>query len=483
MRTLFNISVHPNVDKKSFIRWKQRDIHDKREQMKYNMTRLESNNETNTELIERLKRLLAAIEGSPNTKYFADVDLCVKTATGESKKDKPVLNPNAPTYKMMIESLVEQIITKTSEQTAGDRSSFFLAQLKEHLGKLEDMMKSDTKEYEVLVEERSKHILSEDLHTGFDSTMINRNTAPTPPAPSTSKKTVQTTEVLNPGAVPQKQEQEENVDDVKASPDTLKFGEIKEGDYIAARNFMGQHPWIVNEKEKDGLIMEAFERELAGKTADMKRLVHNSLLLQYCASLGKDGINMFFSRIGNKDHPANAAFMKDVQFTIDHIKTRCNVIRETKGTSESAEEVEQIQLYSVDPNTEITVSVPPADSEDPATQEARKMFEQLDIRLQNAAKTQSLDEINKVLAEMSVPEAEEAVKHLDLCGVLSVEEKIYDATKWEEEKREKLAKGQFSEDLLKEAEAQKENASVPEPKAESKPESKPQVHSTIDEVD
>lgn len=482
-----NILVHPNVDKKSFIRWKQRDIHDKREQLKYNMLRLESNNETNTELIARVKRLLAAAEQDP-AKYFADVDLSVKTARGDSTKEHPALNPQAPPYMVMIESLVEQIVTKATDAPSKDRNAVFVAEIKEHLAKLEKMLADDTEEYNKLVEERSRHILSEDIHTGFDSTLINKSAAHAAPQPSSSAsssgtKTVQTTEVLNPGTVAKPVATEEDPDDVKASPDALKFGEIKAGDYNAARQYMVDHPWIVTEKEKDGLVMEAFQRQLDGKTAEMERIVHNALLIQYCATLGADGINMFFSRIGQQTHPANAAFLKDVKFTVDHIKERCKILQASKGAEEK--DVEQIQLYSVDPNTEITVNVPPEDSEDPAIQEARRMFEQLDVRLREAAATKSLDEINKVLADMSVPEAEEAVKHLDLAGVLSVEEKIYDATQWQEEKREKLAKGEFSEDLLREAEAQKAAAASEEVSEESsvKPAVEPEVHSTIDEVD
>lgn len=457
--------------------------------MKYNLIRLESNNETNVELIARVKRLLAAAEQDP-AKYFADAELSVKVATGDSKKEKPELNPQAPPYKIMIESLVEQIITKTSDKPSGERNVFFIAEIKQHLEKLEKMLADDTVEYHKLVEERSRHILSEDIHTGFDSTMINKNVDKEPvPPPSSSKstsKTVETTEVLNPNAVAKPAAtEEEDPDEVKASPDALEFGKIKRGNYEAARNFMVQHPWIVSEKEKDGLVMEAFQRQLDGKTAEMEQLVHNALLLQYCATLGRDGINMFFSRISQVTHPANEAFLKDVKFTTDHIKERCKVLKENEKKQEEGEDVEQIQLYSVDPNTEITVNVPPEDSEDPAVQEARRLFEQLDVRLREAAATKSLEAINKVLADMSVPEAEDAVKHLDLAGVLSVEEKIYDATKWEEEKRQKLAKGEFSEDLLKEAEAKRAAANSDEitEVEEPKPVAGQPSQSTIDEVD
>ncbi|KAF5102637.1 hypothetical protein D0Z03_000382 [Geotrichum reessii] len=459
---------------------KQRDIHQKREIMKQNMIRLEINNEVSAELIERLKRLVAAAEKN-YAELFASVDLCVKVAQGDSTIQKPKTSPQAPTYNKMIESLVVQVITAVSEKPSSERQKDFITELKGHLNKLETTLETETKEYNDLVDERSKHILSEDLYTGFDSTLINHNDQAKKPSAgdSSSKQTVTTTEVLNPGALTKQNEafiaKDENPDEVKASPDTIKFGEIKVGDYEKAHQYLVQHPWIVNEKEKDGLIMTAFEKELAGKTEDMKRIVHNSLLIQYCATLGRDGINMFFARAGQKNHPANDAFLKDVDFTINHIKTRCQILRDQKDEEDPSEQVEQIQLYSVDPNTEIAVHVPPEHSEDPEVQEARRMFDQLDPELKAAALTCKLDEINKVLAKLSVPEAEEAVRQLDVSGVLSVEEKIYDATKWEEEKREKLAKGEFSEDLLREQEAK--NQQDEETKASAK------AQSTIEDVD
>ncbi|KAF5101290.1 hypothetical protein D0Z00_000960 [Geotrichum galactomycetum] len=475
-----DIEVHPNVDKKSFIRMKQRDIHQKREIMKQNMIRLEINNEVSAELIERLKRLVAAAEKN-YAELFASVDLCVKVAQGDSTIQKPKTSPQAPTYNKMIESLVSQVIATVSDKPSSEREQAFITELKGHLNKLETTLAAETKEYHDLVEERSRHILSEDLHTGFDSTLINHNaqTSQPPASKSSSKQTVTTTEVLNPGTLAKTNEatNDEDSDEVKASPDTIRFGEIKVGDYEKAHKYLIDHPWIVNEKEKDGLIMTAFEKELAGKTEDMKRIVHNSLLIQYCATLGRDGINMFFARAGTKNHPANDAFLKDVNFTIDHIKTRCQILRDQKDEEESSEQVEQIQLYSVDPNTEIAVHVPPEDSEDPAVQEARRLFNQLDPELKTAALTCKLDEINKVLAKLSVPDAEEAVRQLDVSGVLSVEEKIYDATKWEEEKREKLAKGEFSEDLLREQEAKKQQA---EEEAAAAP---VKAQSTIEDVD
>lgn len=479
------------MDKKSFIRWKQSDIHQKREIMKQNIIRLEINSEISNELISRLERLIAAAEKSPK-EYLSDIDLCVTTAQGDSKTQRPKTSSEAPTYNVMIENLIKQAVLKADEQDSATRATFFVSELKHHLSQIKEAREKDSQEYEKLIAERSRHILSEDLHTGFDSTLINKNVKedPVPPSSSSSSsssKKATTFEVLNPSTsssqeiVPAQSAQQENAedpDDVKASPDTVEFGNFKIGDYEGARRYLGSHPWIVNEREKDGLIMTAFESELAGDTKKTEQIVYNALLLQYCATLGRDGINLFFSRISQKNHPANDAFMKDVKFTYDHIKSRCKILKEKENQEE--EQVEQIQLYSVDPNTQIAVHVPPSDSDVPEIQEARKVFEALSPELRKAIETQKLDEINKVLANMDVPEAEEAVRLLDECGALSVEEKIYDATKWEEEKREKLAKGEFSESLLREQEAKSKDTAEA---VKAEPEQKPTFNSTIDEVD
>ena len=56
------------------------------------------------------------------------------------------------------------------------------------------------------------------------------------------------------------------------------------------------------------------------------------------------------------------------------------------------------------------------------------IFETFPPGLQRALETGKLDEINKVLAKMSVEEAEEVVEKLGEGGMLSVEQGVIDAT-------------------------------------------------------
>lgn len=108
----------------------------------------------------------------------------------------------------------------------------------------------------------------------------------------------------------------------------------------------------------------------------------------------------------------------------------------------------------MDPNTKISISIPPANSTIPEEIEARKIYETFPPGLQRALESESLDEVNKVLGKMSVEEAEEIVEKLGEGGMLNLEEGIVDATT--EEGRKKL------EEIEAEGKKEKSDAVVEE---------------------
>ena len=60
--------------------------------------------------------------------------------------------------------------------------------------------------------------------------------------------------------------------------------------------------------------------------------------------------------------------------------------------------------------------------------QARQIFDSFPPGLQRALESGKLDEVNKVLAKMSVEEAEEIVEKLGAGGMLSLEQGVIDAT-------------------------------------------------------
>ena len=135
---------------------------------------------------------------------------------------------------------------------------------------------------------------------------------------------------------------------------------------------------------------------------------------------------------------AQAIFRKDVEGTYQHIVTRVEIAN--REDAEIASAGEQIQLVAENPDTVISFNVPdgpPPENlvlEGPGTEgmdieEARAalqlrwdLFCGLPENLQEALKTDELAAVNKVLGDMPVSEAENAVKALDMSGILNFAE-------------------------------------------------------------
>jgi cell division cycle protein 37 len=233
--------------------------------------------------------------------------------------------------------------------------------------------------------------------------------------------------------------EDDDPDNIQASKEAKEFAKITVGDYRASLNFLQQYPSILTERDSDGLLMEAFNAQMDDKEKFARQCVHQALLIQYCRQLGKDGVGLFFKRITTKDHQANKLFSDDVQGTYGRIKNRVTEIKKEREEQGEPAGVETIQLHAVDPNTTINIRVPPPipidltepSSDPPPTEDeiaGRRIFETFSPGLQRALEHASLDEVNKVLAKMSVEEAEEVVAKLSEGGILSVEEGVVDTT-------------------------------------------------------
>ena len=135
---------------------------------------------------------------------------------------------------------------------------------------------------------------------------------------------------------------------------------------------------------------------------------------------------------------AQAIFRKDVEDTYQHIVKRVEIAKVEEA--EAAAAGEQIQLVAENPETVISFNVPEGPppenlvlegpgTEDMDIEEVRRVLQMrwdlfcgLSENLQEALKTGELAAVNKVLGNMPVSEAENAVKALDMGGILSFAE-------------------------------------------------------------
>ena len=133
---------------------------------------------------------------------------------------------------------------------------------------------------------------------------------PAPEAPSVTKPKKKakevTYEVLNPGAPspasgPEASPEPEDGSDVEElpqlTPSLEAFSKIPPGEYEQSYKFIQQHRDVyVPNASSDALLIAAFTAEGEGKKKYARQCVHQSLLLQYCDKLGKDGVGVFFKK-------------------------------------------------------------------------------------------------------------------------------------------------------------------------------------------
>ncbi|KAH7081185.1 hypothetical protein BKA63DRAFT_462098 [Paraphoma chrysanthemicola] len=491
-----DIEVHPNVDKKSFIRAKQAQIHQERDHRRHQIKTLKYERIINDGLTERVDRLLTALKSHKAKQAEgngANDDQLVFQAMMESMmdmkidkdggSDRPPPPPEGvhehikdkPTYPQMMASLVDSV-KKDIDASKSEEPRFnqFIGGLEKEKARIEDLQRQLYEKLAELEKEDKKHITSDDIHEGFSYSAVRKGEEK-PAAPPAPKKTEPTVELLNrPSATRTDTGQSSGADadveegtaaddddeDITASPLAQSFAAITPGDWYAALQFLMQNPSVLAERETDGLLVEAFNSEMEGKPKHARQCVHAGLLLQYCRQLGgRQGVELFFKRIQSKDHQAAKMFNDDVDNTYRRIHTRAKEILKERQENPAGEGVEQIQLHAVDPNTTINIQVPPKTptASDPAEREAetqaRQIFENFPPGLQRALESGKLDEVNKVLAKMSVEEAEEIVEKLGDGGMLSLEQGVIDATTDEGkrameeiEKTHKFPGNQVSED-------------------------------------
>ncbi|KAJ5899763.1 hypothetical protein N7495_004507 [Penicillium taxi] len=443
-----DIEVHPNVDKKSFIRAKQAQIHQQRDQRRHEIKTLKYERIINDGLISRIDKLLESLKehedssSTPDEFIFQTIMEFASNPADDQAPPPPegvyTHEKEQPKYSHMMSSLVDQVKKEFEASKPDNLFKAYIDGVQVHKNKVEDLQKELLEKLAKLEKEEGSKITSDTLHEGFNTSHIAKAEEE---KPASSKETQ--VELLNPGAGSQASATAEDSDadddddpaNIECSALARKFAHLKPGDYTAYLQFIAANKSILAEKETDGLLVEAFNSQMKGDEAYAHQCVHQGLLLQYCRSLGPDGLQLFFSRITNKDHRASGLFSKDVYDTYHRIKSRAAELSKEGSASNDPAGVEQIQLHAVDPNTKITINIPAPNSENPVEIEARKIFEAFPEDLQKALASESLDEVNVVLGKLSVEDAESVVEQLGNGGMLSLEEGVIDGTTEEGKKR------------------------------------------------
>lgn len=304
-----DIEVHPNVDKRSFIRAKQSQIHQQREQRRYEIKTLKYERIINDGLLARIDKLLASLKkhedssASPEQPIFQTIMEFASNPADDQAPPPPegvhTQEKEQPKYSQMMSSLVDQVKKELDESKPDNLMKAYIQGVEGHQAKVQDLQKQLLTKLAQLEKEEGSKITSDQLREGFNTSHVAKPTGKPKDAAPTKESQV---ELLNPGAGTQSSSKlAENDDDddpanVEISELGKQFARLRPNDYSAYLQFIGAHPEIVAEKETDGLLVEAFNAQIKGEEDYARQCVHQGLLLQYCRSLGPDGIKLFFSR-------------------------------------------------------------------------------------------------------------------------------------------------------------------------------------------
>lgn len=318
-----DIEVHPNVDKRSFIRAKQSQIHQQREQRRHDIKTLKYERIINDGLLSRIDKLLESLKkhedssASPDEFIFQTImEFASKPAEDQAPPPPEGVHTHEkeqPKYSQMMGALVDQVKKEFEGSSPDNLFKEYIKGVGGHKEKVQGLQKELLARLAQLEKEEGTKITSDGLHDGFNTSHVAKSTDKGKAAASTQESS---TELLNPGAVNQASTAKAGEDDdddpanVEISELGKQFARIRPGDYRAYQQFISEHPQIIAEKETDGLLVEAFNSQLKGQEDYARQCVHQGLLLQYCRSLGRDGIQLFFTRyvhvIVGVQHPTNS---------------------------------------------------------------------------------------------------------------------------------------------------------------------------------
>ncbi|CAO3653943.1 unnamed protein product [Mucor hiemalis] len=399
-----DIEVHPNVDKRSMIKWKQEAIHRERAERKAKIEYLTGFISQQQNVLKKVRELSSMLRTGDDMQGVQNV---VKALDQQQQDANPSMMVPAPNKEAMN---VTDVFAAMKAQIATGLTQTSPAEVKKTLLERFDQTEATKLTSENMFKETA------------NKTILNK---PKPLPKKTEKK--QVVETLNPGATMKDlslqdagdEADTEEDEDIDMSPEATAFSKIK--GFEDSYKYLSKHMNIINEKTSDSILGNAFTAQLKGDEAYAKNCVIQSLMIQYCGQLGKDGLNVFFSRMSGPNTQGRKMFFDNVEKTYGRIQSRCIEIAAEETTESNG--VETIQLQPMGDGSQLTIRVPGPEDEEPY-----KVFQSMPVNFQEALKTGQLDELNKVLDKLSVPVAEDLVQKCSEYGFLDVEGEVIDET-------------------------------------------------------
>ncbi|KAF8270812.1 Cdc37 N terminal kinase binding-domain-containing protein [Lactarius quietus] len=433
-----DIECHPNVHKKSLIRFHQRTTREKRKERNHRIEQLSAEVACNEVLLARLRAFQHKLAQSDSSCFSSEV---YRLRTNPSP-EAPLTNVAEPVpYDEMILSLLQTIAEEAQEQAYSDKGTQLEERLEFHVNRLESITEERKKERDALLKEKSEHITMDDLHEGLESKYVppkppsspaivkvkQKDTSKAALAPSTSTSTLMAQSPDN-----------EYADIPYMTPSLEEFAKLPLGGVEKLWPFIQNHPEVVVPSAPDALLVAAYWAQMDGKSKHAKQCVHRSQVLEYIEKLGKDGVRLFFHSMAVGGEAPHSVFRRDVEEAYGRV-VKCVEIDKQKDA-----DYEIIQFVAHNSDTAFSFNVPdgppPEHYEGTDVEEAHEALQMrwdifcgLPETLQEALKTNHLAAVNEVLGRMPVSAAKNAALALDKADIISVETKQAQAARAEDD--------------------------------------------------
>ncbi|KAI8098604.1 histone H3 [Halteromyces radiatus] len=439
-----DIEVHPNVDKRSMIRWKQQAIHQERAERRAKMDHLEQLIPQQQRTMEQIRHLMTVLTTQGVQAVLAAIGEQQQKAREQGISQQQA--KDGMSLDQVFDTMVQQIQTGLQQSSEDTIKQSLLDRLQQTLAATKKVCDDAQAELAKLTKEANKKMTSENMfHETSNRTVMNKSTSSKPKKLTKKKETV--TETLNPHAkmkelslddAPKKEqsttmdttvddEEDESDTDIELSPKAAAFAKL-EG-FGPSLTYIQKNSEIVKEAIADQIMAEAFSAQLRGEARFAKNCVIQSLTLQYCGQLGSDGVNVFFQRMQGSNEQARRMFADDVTKTYERIEQRC---QELAQEQEQNAEVETIQLQPLSEGSQLTVRIPKEDDPELKSSEegARilEVYRSLPPSFRTALETGSLEKINKALEKMKLQDAEFVVEVCSNYGFLDLDGQVIDQT-------------------------------------------------------
>ncbi|KAL6931357.1 hypothetical protein ACO0R3_002820 [Hanseniaspora guilliermondii] len=451
-----DIEVHPNVDKKSFIRWKQQDIHQKREERKNEIKMLEQQLEMYKHLNKRMDYVLGLQKNDKNAiQVFMNLEDLEKLLNANFDKlekcEGDRIDKDIPPYNAMVCDLVEQFHSELKRDDKFNLQSV-LMKIIEHRAKIERVSEEANEKLCELYKERELHISSEDMKDAWNSSIINKGEPMTNEEITSVKSQQSKKQDLKALGLKKfiSYSGEENL--LKLDDKTLKFGDLSCEDHTKGKGYLMKNYEILSAQQVDALMMSSFSHELQGDSKKCYNVIYQSEVMSSIVQIYElrfkndssefihveelqDIIMKFYMKLDDtsSSNMARPFFLSEVEKKYAHVKTRSVAMREEDDDKEGQE---IIQLKSVEPNTELRINVPAFKDEDETEDEVEKhriqLFNMIPERMRDALLSGSLDKVNEVFASMSLEDGEQMLEIFNAGGFLGIEKTFENQEEFEE---------------------------------------------------